>query len=124
MVGDHPLGVEALWRMPANQSIRRIRRFCRKRNAIEDECHLILQCLDPRVTMLRIEFYSHAREEDESWSLEDPLRIMEPTKALAELLHRTAILLVLARYVYALFKLCEEVPILMLRNGEECAALE
>ena len=74
--------------------------------------------------MLRIEFYSHAREEDESWSLEDPLRIMEPTKALAELLHRTAILLVLARYVYALFKLCEEVPILMLRNGEECAALE
>ena len=76
---------------------------------------------DPRVTALRTEFLWRAREKDDT--MDEPSPTLEATKAVAKLLHRTALLPVLMRYVHELLRLCEESPLLVIRNEEEWAAL-
>ena len=100
---------------------RRICRFCRGKEAIEDEGHLIIRCEDPRVTALRTEFLWRAREADDS--IDEMLPTLEATKVIAKLLHRTTLLPMLMQYIHDLLSLCEETPLLVIRSEEEWAAL-
>ena len=76
---------------------------------------------DPRVTALRTEFLWRAREKDDT--MDEPSPTLEATKVVAKLLHRTALLPVLMQYVHELLRLCEEIPLLVIRNEEEWVAL-
>ena len=111
ITGDHPLAIETLRRLPSNAAVRRewrVCRFCRLRDAIEAEGHILLDCKSNVMTSLRTQFHWRAREIDDSF--ETPQASTEPYTTITKLLHRTVFLPSLARFVREIFDVCETTP--------------
>lgn len=124
LVSDHPFAVETLRRTtPSVPRERRIRRFCKRRWAIEDECHLLLECEGVDISALRETFWT-----DASAVLPQLRRIAHalPNNAavLDMLLTREKTLQILAHFVASVFELCNETPCLIIRNDDALLALD
>lgn len=121
---DHPLSVETLRRItPSVPRERRICRFCAKRWAVEDECHVLLECEGFDVSTLRGMFWTEA-----SAVLPRLQHIAHalPTNAavLHMLLTREKSLEILARFIASVFELCDETPCLIIRDDDALLALD
>ncbi|OJT04908.1 hypothetical protein TRAPUB_4335 [Trametes pubescens] len=121
-VSDHPLAIEELRRCtPPIPRVRRICRFCKKRWAVEDECHVLIECMGDAVQARRATFWVEAT------ALLPRLPAMahsRPTPAVLDmLLSREKTLIPLAEFVADMFDLCDEVPCFIIDNDEALLAL-
>ncbi|KAI0685252.1 hypothetical protein C8T65DRAFT_592603, partial [Cerioporus squamosus] len=110
LTSDHPFGIEVgRRRSPPIPSHRRVCRFCRKRRAIEDEVHTLLECGDARLEQLR-----------ESQLIDALLPLLPGVREICHRLSSMAflnfimgkerLLPVFAQYVLDVFQLVESVP--------------
>ncbi|TFK87270.1 hypothetical protein K466DRAFT_599629 [Polyporus arcularius HHB13444] len=110
---DHPLGVEEGrrqgWDIPRH---RRVCRFCRRRWAIEDEVHALLECEDPRLALLRdVDLLSALERQEEPLPGARRMYARMPSWDFLDYLLRTSRLLTtVARFVYLVFELVESAP--------------
>lgn len=121
-VSDHPLAIEELRRhRPPVPRARRICRFCKKRWAVEDECHVLIECTGEEVEARRALFW-----EDATALLPKLAAIansLSTPAALDMLLTREKTMIPLAEFVADVFDLCDNVPCFIVADDDALLAL-
>ncbi|TFK82026.1 hypothetical protein K466DRAFT_452983, partial [Polyporus arcularius HHB13444] len=113
LTSDHKLAVEELRRLPPAEAVphlHRICRFCRRRGAVEDEVHVLVECEDGRLVARREEFYTYVRASLYPDLDRIQFRMSSSMKFLHFLLSRDKLAPSVAEYVHDVFALVDEVP--------------
>lgn len=110
LASEHPLAIQRL-RHAERYVPRELRicRFCCCANAIEDEAHVLIDCLDNRLVCIREPFMARAIALVPA--LLDMRRHLNGRNFLLQLISRAKIVELLAEYVYSVFELCERTPL-------------
>ena len=110
IASDHPFAIEQLRRLvrfvPRED---RVCRFCRLPGVVETEAHVLIDCADPRLTLIREEFMSEAFRTVRA--LVRQRRNLGSVDFLKALLSRRPLYDRLGEYVHEVFTLCGEVPL-------------
>ncbi|TFK82999.1 hypothetical protein K466DRAFT_555777 [Polyporus arcularius HHB13444] len=124
VASEHPLAIEVLRRLPAEAAVPRTWRacrFCRRRGSVEDEPHVLLHCAAPELSLLRARFASTA--DDLSSTFARVRKQWTGWKLLDFILHCDVLLRPWAEFVVAVFQLCDDTPVLVLRDLDSyCSA--
>ncbi|KAH9913598.1 uncharacterized protein B0H18DRAFT_887992 [Fomitopsis serialis] len=115
---DHPFAVERLRRRsPPVPREWRICRFCRGRNMVEDEAHVLMLCRAEPLRSRRGAFmqavYAALRSEKRAWPEQSPLSFLNAVIAEECTEH------IAAKYILDMFQCCDAVPILVVTSVEQ-----
>lgn len=109
LTSEHPFAVETLRRsQPPVPRDRRGCRFCKQQGTVEDELHMVFNCIDERVQQLRRMFLRNLLDSNEK--LRRLLRGLPTGAKIDVLLSRDNTVALIGEYIACLFELCVQVP--------------